>query len=817
MKKKENKEKELKQSILPMEISDLMKRSYLDYAMSVIISRALPDVRDGLKPVQRRILYAMWEDGLRANSKFKKSASVVGAVLAKYHPHGDMAVYDALVRMAQDFSLRYPLIEGQGNFGSIDGDEAAAYRYTEAKLSKVGEMMLKDIEKDTVDFVPNYDGTTKEPIVLPSPLPQLLINGALGIAVGMATNIPPHNLREVVDALLYLLYHPKAETEDLFKFIKGPDFPTGGEIFNQREIIQAYSQGKGAILVRGKVSIETKNNQRPQIVIKEIPFQVQKSNLLEQIAKIIQEKKIEGIRAIRDESDKEGMRIVLELQKDAKPEIVLNLLYKFSDLEKVFYLNMLALVDGIQPKVLNLKEVLVYFLLHRQNVILRRTKYELKVAEDRKHILEGLVKCLGNIDKVIKIIRNSKDRDDAREKLKKNFKLDDIQANAILDTRLASLARLERKKIEEELKQLQEEIKRLKAILKDPKKVKEIIKEELLELKNKFGDERRTKVHIEKIREIKEEELIIPEETIVTLSSSNYLKRINPKNYRLQKRGGKGILGTKTQEEDFIELLSFANTRDDLLFFTNTGRVFKIAVHEIPEAQKTAKGKSIFNFFPLSLEEKVLALIPLSKKEKSVFLVLSTKNGLVKKTSLKDFENITKKGLIAINLKKGDLLRQVKKSTGEDEIFLFTKKGYVVRFKEKEIREMGRKSSGIRGIKLKPGDEVIGMDIFPSSLKKGFLFLISEEGFGKKTDVKNYRLQRRGVVGSKTMKINEKTGNLISAQIITEKEEELILFTKKGKILKTSLSFVPKLSRMARGVRLIKLEKDDKVIWARAV
>jgi DNA gyrase subunit A len=596
MKKKENKEKEVKQSILPVEISDLMKRSYLDYAMSVIISRALPDVRDGLKPVQRRILYAMWEDGLRANSKFKKSASVVGAVLAKYHPHGDMAVYDALVRMAQDFSLRYPLIEGQGNFGSIDGDEAAAYRYTEAKLSKVGEMMLKDIEKDTVDFVPNYDGTTKEPIVLPSPLPQLLINGALGIAVGMATNIPPHNLREVVDALLYLLYHPKAETEDLFKFIKGPDFPTGGEIFNQREIIKAYSQGKGAILVRGKVSIETKNNQRPQIVIEEIPFQVQKSNLLEQIAKIIQEKKIEGIRAIRDESDKEGMRIVLELQKDAKPEIVLNLLYKFSDLEKVFYLNMLALVDGIQPKVLNLKEVLVYFLLHRQNVILRRTKYELKVAEDRKHILEGLVKCLGNIDKVIKIIRNSQDRDDAREKLKKNFKLDDIQANAILDTRLASLARLERKKIEEELRQLQEEIKRLKAILKDPKKVKEIIKEELLELKNKFGDERRTKVHVEKIKEIKEEELIIPEETIVTLSSSNYLKRINPKNYRLQKRGGKGILGTKTQEEDFIELLSFANTRDDLLFFTNTGRVFKIAVHEIPEAQKNRKRKKHFQF-----------------------------------------------------------------------------------------------------------------------------------------------------------------------------------------------------------------------------
>ena len=698
MKKKETKEKEVKDktNILPLEISDLMKRAYLDYAMSVIVSRALPDVRDGLKPVQRRILYTMWEEGLRANSKFKKSASVVGTVLAKYHPHGDMAVYDALVRMAQPFTLRYPLILGQGNFGSIDGDSAAAYRYTEAKLSKIGELMLKDIEKETVDFVPNYDGTTKEPIVLPSPLPQLLVNGALGIAVGMATNIPPHNLGELVDALVYLLYHPKANTEDLFQFIKGPDFPTGGEIFNQEEIIKAYSQGKGAIIVRGKVEIEDKDSQRPKIVIKEIPFQLQKSNLLEQIAKLVQDKKIEGIKTIRDESDKEGMRIVLELQKDTKPEIVLNLLYKFSDLEKVFYLNMLALIDGIQPRVLSLKEVLFYFLEHRQQVVLKKTKYELERAKEKKHILDGLVKCLGSIDKVIRIIRNSKDREEAKERLKKSFRLDDIQANAILDTRLASLAKLERRKIEEELKQVEKEIKKLKAILKDPKKVKEIIKNELLEIKKAFGDERRTKVNVEKIREIKEEELILPEETIVTLSASGYLKRINPKNYRLQKRGGKGILGTKTQDEDFVELLAFANTRDYLLFFTNSGKVFKIPVFEIPEAQKTSKGKSIFNFFSLSSGEKVLALISISKKEKYLFLVLATKHGLIKRTPLEDFKNITKKGLIAINLKKGDALSKVEKSTGKDEIFLFTKKGYLIRFREKEIRPMGRQAAGLK-------------------------------------------------------------------------------------------------------------------------
>lgn len=817
MKKIKNKETQIvkKENIFPVEISEVMKTSYLDYAMSVIVARALPDVRDGLKPVQRRILYAMWEDGLRANSKFKKSASVVGAVLAKYHPHGDMAVYDALVRMAQDFTLRYPLVEGQGNFGSIDGDEAAAYRYTEARLSKIGEMMLKDIEKNTVDFIPNYDGTTKEPVVLPSPLPQLLLNGALGIAVGMATNIPPHNLGEVVDALVYLLYHPKADTEDLFRFIKGPDFPTGGEIFNQREVIQAYSQGKGPILIRGKAEIETTGS-KTQIVIKEIPFQVQKSSLLEQIAKLVQEKKIEGIRTIRDESDKEGMRVVLELQRDVKPEIVLNLLYKFTDLQKIFYLNMLALVDGIQPKILSLKEVLSYFLIHRQNVVLRRTKHDLEKAERSAHILKGLVKCLGNIDKVIRIIRSSRDREEAKKRLKKSFQLDDIQADAILDTRLASLARLERKKIEEELKNLQKEIKELRAILKSPEKVKEIIKKELLQLKETFGDERKTKIHLEKIKELSKEELIIPEETIVTLSAGGYLKRINPKNYRLQKRGGKGILGTKTNEEDFIELLTLANTRDDLLFFTNSGKVFKLPVFEIPEAQKTAKGKSIFQFLPLSPQEKVLALISLSKKEKPSFLVLVTKNGIIKRTSLEEFKNITRKGLFAINLKKGDLLKQVKKSSGEDEILLITKKGQLIRFREKEVRVMGRQAAGIRGMRLKGEDEIMAMEIF-SPQKEGLLFLVSENGFGKKTELKSYRVQKKGGAGIKAMKINEKTGNLISAQILTKKEEELILFTKKGKILKTSLSSVPKLSRSARGVRLIKLDADDKLIWAMAV
>lgn len=801
--------------ILPREIIDEMKESYIDYAMSVIISRALPDVRDGLKPVHRRILYAMYEDGLTHNAKFRKSASVIGAVLARYHPHGDMAVYDALVRMAQDFSLRYPLVEGQGNFGSIDGDEPAAYRYTEARLSRIGEEMLKDIEKNTVDFVANYDGTRKEPQVLPSPLPNLLINGALGIAVGMATNIPPHNLPEVVNALIYLVDNPNADTEDLFQFIKGPDFPTGGEIYNQKEIIQAYSQGKGPILMRGKAEITTDKRGKSQIIIREIPFQVQKSALLEQLANLVQEKRIVGIKDIRDESDKEGLRIVLDLSRDSLPQKVLNQLFKFSDLQKTFHLNILALVDGIQPKILSLAELLSYFIEHRKQVVIRKTKFDLEKARARAHILEGLERCLGKIDKVIALIKASANRQEARQKLMKAFKLDEIQAEAILETKLAQLAKLERKKIEEELKQIKIKIKELKEILESPKKIKNVIKKELEEIKENFGDERKTKVFVNKIGEISEEDLIMPEETIITLTQGGYIKRISPKNYRIQKRGGKGILGTKTVGEDIVEHLLVANTKDDLLFFTNSGKVFQTKVYEISEGQRLSKGKGVLNFLQISAEDKILALITMSKEEKSKYLVMATKNGIIKKTPLEDFENIRKTGLIAISLNKGDLLKAVQKSSGEDEIFLVTKKGKAIRFKEKRVRPMGRQASGVRAIKLEKGDEVVAMDVIGGQMLSGKLqvLIVTERGYGKKSLLKEYRLQGRGGSGIKTAKVTPKTGNLISSKILNN-EEDLIVISKKGQTIRTQIKQIPLLSRTTQGVRIMRLDENDTVASA---
>ena len=803
--------------LLPREIVDEMKESYIDYAMSVIISRALPDVRDGLKPVHRRILYAMYEDGLTYDAKFRKSASVIGAVLARYHPHGDMAVYDALVRMAQDFSLRYPLVSGQGNFGSIDGDEAAAYRYTECKLSKIGQEMLRDIEKETVDFVPNYDGTRKEPTVLPSPLPQLLLNGSLGIAVGMATNIPPHNLSEVVDSLIYLIDHPNADTEDLFQFIKGPDFPTGGEIYNQKEIIQAYSQGKGPILVRGKAEIKSEKG-RSQIIITEIPFQVQKSALLEQFSNLVQEKKIEGIKDIRDESDKEGLRIVIDLSREAIGQKVLNQLFKFTDLQKTFHLNILALVDGIQPKILNLVEILNLFLEHRKEVVTKRTRFDLRKAKEKAHILEGLGKCLGKIDLVIKLIKSSANREEAKKKLIEKFKLDEIQANAILETKLAQLAKLERKKIEKDLKEIKIKIKELNEILESPKKIKEVIKKELVEIKEKFGDERKTRVFVQRIGEISEEDLIVPEDTIITLTQGGYIKRISPKTYRIQKRGGKGILGTKTIGEDIVEHLLVANTKDNLLFFTNSGKVFKIPVFEIPEGQRLSRGKGILNFLQILPQEKILALIPISKKEKAKYLVMVTKNGLIKKTALKDFENIRKTGLLAISLKKGDLLRAVRKSNEGDEILLVTKKGKAIRFREKEVREMGRVATGIRGIRLAREDELAAMDVISSQLlnKKPQVLVITENGYGKRCFLKNFRLQRRGGFGILAAKITQKTGNLISAKVL-DNEESLILISKKGQVIKTEIKSIPIFSRATQGVKIMKLEKDDAVASATCI
>ncbi len=801
--------------IKPREIVKEMEESYIDYAMSVIVSRALPDVRDGLKPVHRRILYAMFEDGLTHGAKFRKSATVVGSTLGRYHPHGDIALYDALVRLAQDFSLRYPLIEGQGNFGSIDGDPPAAQRYTECKLSKIGEEMLRDIGKDTVNFVDNYDGTRKEPTVLPSPLPQLLLNGSLGIAVGMATNIPPHNLSEIVDATIYLIDHQKITTEDLFQFIKGPDFPTGGAIFNQREIIEAYSQGKGPVLTRGKAEIiEKEKTGRFQIVITEIPYQVQKSGLIEQFAKLVQEKKIEGIKDIRDESDKEGLRIVIDLQRDAYPQKILNRLYKFTDFQKTFHLNMLALAEGIQPRVLSLVEFLNYYIAHRKEVVFRRTRFDLERAKERAHILEGLHKCLANIDAVIRTIKNSANREEAQKNLMKRFKLTQIQANAILETKLSALAKLERKKIEEELKEMLIKIKEFSAILKSPQKIKEVVKKELQAIKENFKDERRTKVYTQKVGEISEEDLIPQEETIIALTKGGYIKRINPATYKKQKRGGKGILGMKTMGDDIVEHFLLTQTHDSLLFFTDSGKVFRTLGYEIPEGTRVAKGRGLLNFLEISPQEKIVCLHSIGKEDKDLgvkYLVMVTLNGIIKKTALEEFKNVRRSGLIAITLKKDDLLKKVSKTTGENEIILVTKKGQAIQFKEKEIREMGRTAAGVRGIRIRKGDEVIGMDVIIKSKIKEYLLVVTENGFGKRTELREYRLQGRGGTGIKTAKITPKTGELVASRILTGEEEDLIVISQKGQVIRTKISQIPKLSRATQGVRIMRLGEGDKV------
>jgi len=796
------------------EINEEMKESYIDYAMSVIVSRALPDVRDGLKPVHRRILYAMGEDGLYHNSKFRKSATVVGSVLGRYHPHGDTAVYDALVRMAQDFSLRYPLVQGQGNFGSLDGDPASAMRYSEAKLSKIGQEMLKDIHKDTVDFIDNYDATRKEPVVLPSPVPQLLLNGSLGIAVGMATNIPPHNLSEVCDAAIYCLDHPQATAEELFQFIKGPDFPTGGIIFNQKEIVTVYSQGRGPILNRGKADIVAEKKGGWQIIISEIPYQVNKSTLVAQIAKLIQEKKIQGVKDARDESDRDGVRIVLDLKKGAFPQKILNRLYKSTDLQKKFHLNMLALVDGIQPRTLSLPEVLNYYLQHRQEVVLRRSKYELNKAKEREHILEGLSKCLSNIDKVIAIIKKSQNREEAKKNLKAGFKLTDIQTEAILETKLSALARLERKKIEEELKEIRGKIKELSAIIKSPKKIKTIVKKELNEAKDNFGDQRRTKVYVKKAEELSEEDLVPEEEVLVTLTQKGYVKRISPSAYKIQKRGGKGITGIRTQDDDFVEHFLLANTLDKLLFFTDSGKVFALPAYEIPQGTRVSRGRALVNFLEISPEDKILAVLPLGKRDieaKVQYLVMATKNGIIKKTALDEFKNIRSSGLIAIRLKKGDLLRSVKKTSGKSEIILVTKKAQSIRFKEKQIRPMQRNAAGNKGIRLKQGDELIGMEVAEKEQTKDYLLVITEQGYGKRTKLTNYRLQSRGGTGIKTAKITNRTGGLVKAKIL-KGDEELIIISQKGQVIRTSAKSISALSRATQGVRVMKLSGGDKVI-----
>lgn len=805
------------------EITQEMKESYLDYAMSVIVSRALPDVRDGLKPVQRRILYTMDELGLKHNSKFVKSANVIGNCMARYHPHGDLPIYDAMARMAQDFSLRYPLIDGQGNWGSIDADPPAASRYTEARMTAIAEELLADIEKDTVDFLPNYDGTRKEPLVLPSKIPNLLINGTLGIAVGMATSIPPHNLSEVLDALNFLIDNPDASVEDLMKFIQGPDFPTGGIIYNQEDLLNAYALGKGPVIMRGKVEIEEDKKGTFKIVVSEIPYQVNKAELISKIADLVREKKVEGIKDLRDESDREGLRIVIELKQDAYPRKVLNQLFKYTDLQKAFHFNMVALVDGIQPQTLSLKQILEKFIEHRKVVITRRAKFDLLQAKKRAHILEGLKKALDHIDEIISIIKKSKDREEAFNNLIKKFKFSEEQTNAILEMRLQTLAGLERKKIEEELKEKKNLIAYLEDLLSNPKKILKVMKEEFLELKEKYGDQRRTKVIKSALKEIGEEEIIPEEDALFVLTYGGYIKRMSPLELRIQKRGGKGLIGMVTKEEDIVSHFFLANTHDNLLFFTASGKVFQTKGYEVPQASRVSRGKAIVNFLNITSQEKITAIVSIpkqevkNKKEEGGFLFMATKNGVVKRVSLSEFENIRRSGLIAIKLNQGDELNWVKLSSGSDEIMLVSSDGNAIRFKEKDIRVMGRNASGVRGMKLKKDAKVVGMEVIKGKkleqkgLKNLQVLVVTENGYGKRTELKLFKIQRRGGKGIKSAKITQKTGSIVCAQIVDPEQKEIILISKKGQIIRTELKSVSVLGRTTQGVRIMKLEEGDKI------
>ena len=802
--------------IEPINLVDEMQTSYLDYAMSVIVSRALPDVRDGLKPVHRRILYAMWGLGLRHNSKFLKSARVVGDVMGKYHPHGDSAIYDSLVRMAQDFSMRHQLVHGQGNFGSMDGDSAAAMRYTEAKLKAIAEELLLDIEKDTVDFGPNYDGSTKEPRVLPGKIPNLLVNGSMGIAVGMATNIPPHNLREVCDAIIHIISNPKCSVEELVELVKGPDFPTGGIIYNKKDITAAYATGRGGIVLRAKADIEERKADQFQIIVTEIPYQVNKSTLLEKIANLVQEKKLEGIKDLRDESNKEGVRIVLDLKKDSYPKKILNRLYKLTELQTTFHLNTIALVDGIQPRLLNLKSILEEFVKHRQVVIVRRTEFDLQKAKDRAHILDGLKKALDKIDMVINTIRKSKDKDDAKTNLMQKFKFTDKQAVAILEMKLQQLANLERKRIEDELKEKKTLIKELEEILSSPKKILEIIKKETKEIAEKYGEDRRTKIVVGGVKEFSMEDLVPNEPTIIMSTHDGYIKRMPIDTFKTQARGGKGVVGLTTKEEDVIEHIITTNTHDNMLFFTTRGRVFQLRAYDIPVASRTAKGQALVNFLQLAPNEKVSAIRSMDDISKYKYLVMVTSKGVIKKTSLDDFSNVRASGLIALKIKPDDMLEWVRPSGGADDIAIITSGGQAIRFKESGVRPMGRTASGVRGIKLRSNDSVVGMDVVsPNLISKKVLELlvVAENGLGKRTILTEYKVQGRGGSGIKTMSVTDKTGRIVGASIINNTDEkDLMIISVKGQVVRTPMKTVPTLGRATQGVRLMRFKQDgDKV------
>jgi len=799
-------------NVIPQSLSEEMRTCYLDYAMSVIITRALPDVRDGLKPVHRRILYAMWQEGLRSTAKFRKSATVVGRVLGDFHPHGDTAVYDAMVRMAQDFSLRYMLVKGQGNFGSVDGDGAAAYRYTEAKLSAIAEELLLDIEKQTVNFVPNFDGSKKEPTVLPAKLPNLLLNGTLGIAVGMATNIPPHNLTELCDGINAIIDDPEIEVDSLIKLIPGPDFPTGGIIYDKNEIKQAYATGKGGIVMRAATEIQEEKAGQFRILVTEIPYAVNKSTLLEKIATLVQEKKIEGIRGLSDESNKDGIRIVIDLKKDSYPKKVLNQLFKMTSLQETFHVNMLALTDGgMQPRVLNLKDILTEYINHRKEVVRRRTEFDLTKAKDRAHILEGLRIALLKIDKVIETIKKSKDKDEARANLMKNFKLSEIQSTAILEMRLQQLANLERLKVEQEYQEKLALIKELEAILKSVKKMLDIIKNEVADLKERFGDARRTKVIPHPVGDFSMADLIPDETAIVMLTSDGYIKRLPPDTFRTQGRGGKGVTGLSTKEQDEVFQMFSTRTHTDILFFTSRGRVFQLKAYEIPQGSRTSKGQAIVNFLQLAPGERAAQALPLADMEGMKFMMMVTTQGTIKKVALEDFKNVRRSGLIAINLHEGDDLEWVKPTTGKDEVSIVTQNGQSIRFDEADVRPMGRSASGVRGIKLKKDDAVVGMDIINSALaKKGkfTLFTLSALGLGKQTNITEFKVQNRGGSGVRAMKVTGKTGKVVAAFVApAEEERDLMMISKHGIVIRQAYSNVPLLGRDTQGVRLMRFKE----------
>ena len=794
-----------RQRIIPKDIEEEMRVSYLDYSMSVIVARALPDVRDGLKPVHRRVLYGMYELGVYYNRPYKKSARIVGEVLGKYHPHGDSAVYDTMVRMVQDFSLRYPLLDGQGNFGSVDGDSPAAMRYTEVRLAKIAHEMLRDLDKDTVDWRPNFDETLKEPVVLPTVFPNLLCNGSSGIAVGMATNIPPHNLSEVVDALVAQIDNPEITVPELMQIIKGPDFPTAGIIMGIDGIRSAYETGRGKVIVRARANIEHLRNNRSQIVITEMPFQVNKASVIEKIAHLVRDKKIEGITDIRDESDRDGLRVVIEMRRDAQPEIILNQLYKHTQLQTTFGIINLALVDGV-PRVLSLKEMLQEFIKHRHEVILRRTRYELDQAEKRAHILEGLKIALDNIDAVIETIKKSRDPETAKNNLMRKFGLSEIQAKAILDMRLQRLTGLERKKIEEEYRELLKTIERLRAILDSHALQMQIIKEELLELKEKYGDERRTEI-ISTFEDFSIEDMIAEEDMVITITRDGYIKRFPVSGYRRQHRNTRGSTGAVAKGEDFVEHLFIASTHNYILFFTDKGKAYWLKVHEIPQVGKAGKGRAIVNMIQVSKGEKITAFVNVRNFTDDRFLMMATENGLVKKTRLSAFKNPRRDGIIAIKLNEGDKLIEVKLTDGTNDVILATANGLAIRFNEKEVREMGRNAAGVRGIALEKGDRVIGMVVVK---RDGTLLTVSEKGFGKRTDIRQYRITHRGGKGIKTFKVSEKTGRLVAIKEVVD-SDDLMLITVKAVILRIHVGNISVTGRDTMGVRLMKLDEGDRI------